>query len=158
MNRLFIIFICLILSSLYAGTYEVPMGIPNNQIIISIHNNRETSLSNCSVELEEAPDWFTLESLSPVTIDSLGPGLTHDAVFSFSIEKGESERAGTVTLLVKDQKGQSLGRREYDLITALKDPSLTLFPSYPNPANPSATIQYSLPDADIFKKDLHLLN
>lgn len=144
-------FLCILLLSVSAFVYpkefNVPMGTQGNRIIFTINNESLTPLKDVSVSMESSPSWLTLESSPAISIDSLTPGASRDAVFSFSVDKGEAGRTGTVILSVKDRNGNSLGEREYTLVTALEDPSLTLFPSYPNPANPSATIQYSLPEA-----------
>ena len=150
----YFLMILFIFSFGFAGEFTVPIGVSGNRLVLTVSNPERRILYHVRVTLTESPDWLIPESKHAVVIDSLEAKSCGDACFLFAVDKGEAGRTGTVILAVTDAKGESLGSREFRLITSLEQSCLTLSPCYPNPANPGTTIQFALPEPGRVRLDV----
>jgi hypothetical protein len=142
--------ICLILLLLplylTATENEVPLGTKGNKLLFAVKNPNPVPIQNIHVVIISCPDWIVFEQ-KIFRINAISANGENNAEFVFQVTNGETERIGTVQLIVEDEKGNTLANRNIQMKTVIATNEIKLFPPYPNPANPSVTLQYALPDA-----------
>ena len=128
---------------LFSKEHAVPIGTSGNRLLFSVANNKSVPLNSVQVIVTAAPNWIQFSNIQ-TELDSIPVHETQDAEFIFSVQNGEAGKKGTVQVVVQDSQGQTIGRKEIDLITELSVKETQLFAPFPNPANPHATIQFAL--------------
>lgn len=131
--------------TLISSENEVPMGVQGNRLIFKVKNQSKIDLKKLNVSVQSNPEWIRFEN-TIVNLDCIPAKGSGDAEFLFEVLSGESGRVGTVQLTVADQNGNNLEIRDIRIRAALEINEMTLFPPFPNPANPSVHLKYVIPE------------
>ncbi len=121
----------------------VPVGTEGNQLVLAVENASRSSLRDVHVTVRSAPTWAVFKS-SSVAIDSIPSKAWRDAVLEFRVQEGTTDQTAAVLLAITDAHGYFLGNRVIKMRTVNLPRETKLHHPYPNPANPSSTIQYAL--------------
>jgi hypothetical protein len=152
MKRILLLFLILPILT-QAVENQVPMGTKGNRLVFTVKNTSPIILNNIHVTVQSCPDWIVFDQTS-FNVDSLPAKGKFDTEFAFQVANGEAGRTGEVRFSVADEKGSILARRSIQMKAILAANEIKLFPPYPNPANPSATIQYTLTEAGRVKMEI----
>jgi hypothetical protein len=126
-----------------SGEHSVPIDTKSNHLVLAVENAQPRALTGVRVAIESSPEWIQF-SEEAVMLDSISAHDCKEAEFTFKVLEGKAGQTGTVRLIIQDKEGRTLTKHTIDMKTELSLKETTLFPSYPNPANPSATIRYGL--------------
>jgi len=77
-------------------------------------------------------------------IQSLKPNSFCEAEFRFNAKSGKAGETGTVIVGLMDNTGTIISKKALTFCAVLNANESKLFPPFPNPANPSTTVQFSL--------------
>ena len=128
---------------LFPKEHSVPIGTTGNRLLLTIENNRSVPLRSVQVIATAAPDWIQFSHIQ-VELDSIPVMDAQDVEFIFSVQNGEAGKKGTLQIQVQDNRGESIGVKQIDLVTELSVKKTQLFAPFPNPANPNTTIRFAL--------------
>ena len=131
---------------LFAVENEVPLGTKGNKLSFTIKNPVPFSIHDIRVAVQSCPDWIAFDQ-TEFQVDSIDSNGRREVEFHFQVLNGEAGRTGAVRLAVRDENGKILTGRTIHMKTILSTNEIKLFPPYPNPANLSVTLQYTLPEA-----------
>ncbi|MGH7453390.1 MAG: FlgD immunoglobulin-like domain containing protein [bacterium] len=126
-----------------AQEHSVPAGTVGNQLVLAVENASPSPLQGIRVAIRSAPAWVIFKTNS-VMIDSIPSKTWRDAIFEFLVSEQTNDQTAAVMLAITDAHGNFLGSRVIKLRTVLLPRETKLDHPYPNPANPSSTIQYTL--------------
>ena len=142
--RPYLIF-CWLLLPLLASAQEhrVPAGSDGNKLYLAVYNSSESALANVRVTVKSAADWLVFKS-AEVILESIPATGWREAEFEFAVMHMQTEEADTVLFNITDNAGRLLGQRLLRFRSELLPKSTRLQPPFPNPANPSTTLQYDL--------------
>jgi hypothetical protein len=135
------------------GEHNVPIDTKGNHLILTVENRQPQVLTGVCVTVENAPEWIQF-SEKTVMLDSISANESQEAEFTFEVSEGEAGRTGTVKLFIQDREGKILKKHILELKTTLSLKETRLFPAYPNPANPNATIRYGLVEPSKVKLEI----
>lgn len=121
----------------------VPVGTEGNQLVLAVENASHASLRDVHVTVRSAPAWIIFKS-SSVVIDSIPSKTLRDAVLEFRVQEGLADQAAAILLAITDAHGYFLGSRVIKIHIVDIPRETKLHHPYPNPANLSSTIQYTL--------------
>jgi hypothetical protein len=127
----------------FAQEHSVPIGSDGNQVVLTIENASNSLIRDVQVNVRSAPAWVAFKTTS-VVIDSIPSKAWRDAAFEFRVPEEKADQTAAIVLTIADARGYLLGKRVIKLRTALLPRETKLHHPYPNPANPSTTIQYTL--------------
>ncbi len=122
---------------------DVPIGTEGNRFVLSIENRFPRLLQAVNVRIGSSPEW-TVFTTSNITLQSISPGEVRDAVFDFRVLNVETGKRDSVQLVILDPYGHVFGHSLFRIQTAAPVSATGLEAAYPNPANPSVTLRYSL--------------
>ena len=154
MKRIVVILFLFPLFTAISGEYSVPIDTKGNHLILAVQNAQLHVLTSVRVSIENAPEWIQF-SEKAVMLDSIPANDSKEAEFTFKVLEGEAGRTGTVNLLIQDKEGRILKKHTLALKTELSLKETRLFPAYPNPANPNATIRYGLVEPSQVKLEIY---
>ncbi|MEJ2627408.1 MAG: T9SS type A sorting domain-containing protein [bacterium] len=126
-----------------AQVHTVPLGTAGNKLIYTVKNSTSHTLYSVGVFVESYPEWIAFDN-NTVMIDSLNPHCFYEAAFWFDSRSGEVGQTGAVLVGLMDDKGEIISQKILTFCAALQTNESRLYPSYPNPANPSTTVRFSL--------------
>ena len=124
--------------------HRVPFESRDNVVELAVRHTSSISAQRVSVEVLQAPAWLTFSS-SVFELDDLGPQEMQPVEFAFSVDNtAPVDQRQTVTFVVSSSSGEQW-RKE---ISIAVDPprEYRLFDTYPNPFNPSTTVEFELPE------------
>ncbi len=121
----------------------VPAGTEGNQLVLAVENASHSPLRDVRVTVRSAPSWLAFKT-SSIVIDSIPSKTWRDAVFEFSVREASADQTAAVLIAITDAQGSFLGNRVIKIHTTELPRETKLDHPYPNPANPSSTIQYTL--------------
>jgi hypothetical protein len=153
-KRIVVILFLFPLFAAISGEYSVPIDTKGNHLILAVQNRQLQALTGVRVAVENAPEWIQF-SEEIVTLDSIPANDSKEAEFTFKVLEGEAGRTGTVSLVILDKEIRMLKKHTIDLKTELSLKETRLFPAYPNPANPNATIRYGLVEPSKVKLEIY---
>jgi hypothetical protein len=137
-----------------SGEYTVPIDTRGNHLILAVQNAQLQPLTGVRVAVEKSPEWIRF-SEEMVTLDSIPANSSREAEFTFQVSEGEAGRTGAVSLIILDKEIKMLKKHTINLKTELSLKETRLFPAYPNPANPNATICYGLVEPSKVKLEIY---
>jgi hypothetical protein len=130
-----------------AQEHSVPAGTAGNQLVLAVENASPSPLRGIRVAIRSAPAWVVFNTTF-VIIDSIPSHVSREAVFEFSVPEGAADYKAAILFAITEAHGYFLGSRLIRLHTTVASPPLpqktALAHPYPNPANPTSTIQYAL--------------
>jgi hypothetical protein len=129
-----------------AVDHAVPVGSRGNRFVFTVANASSQTLQNPSVKITSSPDWLFF-GRTEAAADSLPKGSRRDFAFEFDAAEGESGRKGEVHFTVSNGNGSVVSRKSISMKAVLAEEKTTLYPPFPNPANPSATLRYALAES-----------
>ncbi len=139
-----------------AQQHLIPAGTEKNQLVLAVRNASHATLHGVQVAIHSAPEWVIFKTNS-VVIDSIPSQAWGDATFEFRVAEQVNDQTATVLLGIRDDHGNFLGSRLITLQAVALPQKTELLPPYPNPANPGATIQYTLRAASHVKLEIYNL-
>ncbi|MGH7595556.1 MAG: FlgD immunoglobulin-like domain containing protein [bacterium] len=139
---------------IYAQEHNVPTGSEDNQLALAVENAFPFPLRGLRVAIRSAPTWVVFKTTS-VVIDSIPSMTWADAVFEFSVLETAANQSAAVLLAITEAHGAFSGSRLINLRTVALPQKTELFPPYPNPANPGATIRYTLHTSSHVKLEIY---
>lgn len=134
--------------------HHVSAGSEGNQIALAIENASDSVLCDVDVIIQTTPAWLNFNTRS-VLIDSISSRAWQEAVFEFGVPDSVADRTESVIVEVLGSNGLTLGSREIRLHVDSPTQQAGLLQVYPNPANPSATIQFSLASPSHVKIEIY---
>lgn len=136
---------CLVFIPIMAGAqvHTIPLGTSGNTFVYTVKNSTSRPLHKLGVFVESFPEWIEFEN-NTVMIESLKPESFCDAEFRFNTRSGKAGEPGTVIVGLMDNTGKIISKKALTFCAVLKTNESTLFAPFPNPANPSTTVQFSL--------------
>jgi len=154
MKRIAVILFLLPFFAAISGEHSVPIDTKGNHLILAVQNEQLHVLTGVRVSIESSPEWIQF-SEKAVMLDSIPANDSKEAEFTFNVLEGEAGSTGTVHLLIQDKEGRILKKHTLALKTELSLKETRLFPAYPNPANPNATIRYGLVELSKVKLEIY---
>lgn len=139
---------------IYAQEHNVPIGSEDNQLALAVENAFPFPLRGLRVAIHSAPTWVAFKTTS-IVIDSIPSKTWGDAVFEFSVLETAANQSAAVLLTITEAHGAFSGSRLINLRTVALPQKTELFPPYPNPANPGATIRYTLRASSHVKLEIY---
>jgi hypothetical protein len=128
---------------IFAQEHSVPIGSDGNQLVLTIENASNSLIRDVQANVRSAPAWAAFKA-TVVVIDSIPSKAWRDAAFEFRVPEEKADQTAAIVLTIADARGYLLGKRVIKLRTALLPGETKLHHPYPNPANPSSNIQYTL--------------
>ncbi|MFO7888917.1 MAG: T9SS type A sorting domain-containing protein [bacterium] len=135
--------IVLIPVMLCAQVHTIPLGTRANTFVYTVKNSTSCPLDKLGVFVESFPEWIEFEN-NTVMIESLKPESFYEAEFHFNARSAKTGETGTVIVSLMDNTGKILSKKALTFCAVLKTNESRLHPPFPNPANPSTTVQFSL--------------
>lgn len=134
---------------IFGQIHKVPLGTRGNKLIYTVRNNTSHTIYKMGVFVESFPDWIQFNNNTD-WIDSLKTNQSYDAEFRFDSQSGKAGQTGEVIVGLLDNNGKIISKKVLIFSAVLKTNKSALYPSYPNPANPSTTVRFSLKEkADV---------
>lgn len=126
-----------------AREHRVPIGSEGNLLVLSVHNDTQSTFEGVQVRVYSAPEWLVF-NISSVRLGAI-PAKRHiEAKFEFRVPETQTEQTDSVRFVISDDRGRFLGQRMLKFHAFLLPKTTRLDSPYPNPANPEATIRYEL--------------
>jgi hypothetical protein len=139
-----------------AAQHIVTAGTENNQLVLAVRNASHATIRDVQVAVHSAPEWVVFTTTS-VVIDSIPSQTWGEATFEFRIADPVNYQKATISLAIRDDHGNFLGTRLITLRAVALPQKTELLPPFPNPANPGATIQYTLRASSHVKLEIYNL-
>jgi hypothetical protein len=127
----------------YAQEHKIPLGTRGNTFVYTVKNSTSRPLHKLGVFVESFPEWIEFEN-NTVMIESLQPESFYEAEFHFNARSGKAGETGTVIVGLMGNTGKIISKKALTFCAVLKTNESTLFAPFPNPANPSTNVQFSL--------------
>jgi len=143
MRQIFFFWLVFFPLLLFGRDHEVPAGTDGNRLVMSLQNTTESDFEGVQIAVQSIPEWLLFNQLT-VSVGDIAPGEAQEAAFEFSILKLQTDEIGKVEFEIRDANGRILGNRTLTFHSVLTPGQTHLDPPYPNPANPEASIRYTL--------------
>jgi hypothetical protein len=137
--------------------YEVQPGTKGNEIKLTVANVSETNpATNVNVVLTRKPSSLTFNKETE-TIELIEAKAEAKATFTFDVNRNASvNRKDTIDFMITDANGLMMSKSFIFNYTGPKE--FKLEQNFPNPFNPTTTIQYQIPsDAKVTLKVYDIL-
>ena len=125
------------------NTYNVQLGVKNNQIVLELSNISSTETAkNLEVKLIKNSNHLTFNQTEKM-IENITQGEETEATFTFDVEYNIGNvEADTIEFLITDNK--SIYQTKQFILQYSLPTEYNLEQNYPNPFNPSTSIRYQV--------------
>jgi len=128
---------------IYAQFHKVPLGTQGNTLVYTVRNQTVQTMYKIGVFVESAPGWIQFEN-NTFMIYTLPSTRSCDASFRFNSGSGEAGQSGKVIVGLMNNTGEIISKKALTFCAVLKINESKLHSPFPNPANPSTTVRFSL--------------
>lgn len=128
---------------LFGQAHKVPLGTRGNKLVYTVTNKTFHTMYKLGVFVESFPDWIQFDH-NTFMIDSLKTGTSCEAEFWFDAKSGKSGETGKVIIGLMDNNRKIISKKALTICAVLQSNESKLYPPYPNPANPSTMVRFSL--------------